>query len=150
MIDENLIKINLTFESQDEVFHYLATLIVDNGYANNTESVIQSLKLRESEGTTGMMEGFAIPHAKDKSIVKPGIAILKLKTGVEWHSMDEQLINYVIALFIPEKEAGTTHLKVLSQVARLLVNKAFKESIKEADTVLELKALFTEKLDVTS
>lgn len=150
MIDENLIKINLTFESQDEVFHYLATLIVDNGYANNTESVIQSLKLRESEGTTGMMEGFAIPHAKDKSIVKPGITILKLKTGVEWHSMDEQLINYVIALFIPEKEAGTTHLKVLSQVARLLVNKAFKESIKEADTVLELKALFTEKLDVTS
>ncbi|EMC08276.1 PTS sugar transporter subunit IIA [Streptococcus mutans] len=150
MIDENLIKINLICESQDEVFHYLATLVVDNGYANNTESVVQALKLRESEGPTGMMEGFAIPHAKDKSIVKPSIAILKLKTGVEWHSMDGQLINNVIALFIPEKESGTTHLKVLSQIARLLVNKTFKEKIKEADTILELKELLTEKLDLTS
>jgi putative PTS system fructose-specific IIA component len=97
-----------------------------------------------------MMEGFAIPHAKDKSIVKPSIAILKLKTGVEWHSMDGQLINNVIALFIPEKEAGTTHLKVLSQIARLLVNKTFKEKIKETDTILELKELLTEKLDLTS
>ena len=84
MIDENLIKVNLICESLDEVFHYLATLVVDNGYANNTESVVQALKLRESEGTTGMMEGFAIPHAKDKSIVKPSIAILKLKNGIPW------------------------------------------------------------------
>ena len=63
--------------------------------------------------------------------------------------MDGQLINNVIALFIPEKEAGTTHLKVLSQIARLLVNKTFKEKIKEADTILELKELLTEKLDLT-
>lgn len=35
-------------------------------------------------------------------------------------------VQFVIALFIPENEAGTTHLKYLSDVARLLMKKDFR------------------------
>ena len=35
-----------------------------NGYATNNEEVLKSFLERESLGTTGMMDGFSIPHAK--------------------------------------------------------------------------------------
>ena len=37
--------------------------------------------------------------------------IVTLDQGVEWQSLDNQLTEFVIALFIPDAEAGTTHLK---------------------------------------
>ena len=67
-----------------------------------------------------MMNGFAIPHAKAVTIQQAAIIIVTLDQGVEWQSLDNQLTEFVIALFIPDAEAGTTHLKLLL-VARLLL-----------------------------
>lgn len=61
------------------MFAYLAGLVVENDYADDTDQVYKSLLSREEEGTTGMMDGFAIPHAKSQAVIKPGIAVLKLK-----------------------------------------------------------------------
>lgn len=36
------------------------------------------------ESTTGMTDGFAIPHAKSAAITKPGIAFLKLTNPIDW------------------------------------------------------------------
>lgn len=64
-----------------------------------------------------MMNGFAIPHAKAATIQQAAIIIVTLDQGVEWQSLDNQLTEFVIALFIPDAEAGTTHLKLLFRCA---------------------------------
>ncbi|MCC9745935.1 PTS transporter subunit EIIA, partial [Streptococcus agalactiae] len=120
MIDKNLIRVDVDMPLKKDVFAYLAGLVVENDYADDTDQVYKSLLSREEEGTTGMMDGFAIPHAKSQAVIKPGIAVLKLKNGVEWESMDGKLIDSVIALFIPETEVGSTHLTYLSKIARIL------------------------------
>ena len=38
--------------------------------------------LREEEGTTGIGEGIAIPHAKTDAVAKPGLAAMVVKDGV--------------------------------------------------------------------
>ncbi|MCC9892018.1 PTS transporter subunit EIIA, partial [Streptococcus agalactiae] len=121
MIDKNLIRVDVDMPLKKDVFAYLAGLVVENDYADDTDQVYKSLLSREEEGTTGMMDGFAIPHAKSQAVIKPGIAVLKLKNGVEWESMDGKLIDSVIALFIPETEVGSTHLTYLSKIARILM-----------------------------
>ena len=146
MIDESLIKIALTLESQEDVFHYLSELVVKEGYAKKASEVLKALKDREAEGSTGMMDGFAIPHAKSNTITKPGVAIVKLAAGINWESMDGKPTKYIVALFIPETEAGTTHLKLLSQLARLLMKDDFKKAFEAAQTHSELKALLEDKL----
>lgn len=93
-----------------------------------------------------MMDGFAIPHAKDQSIKEPSILIVTLDQGIEWNSMDGQRINFVIALFIPDSEAGTTHLKLLSAVARLLMRNEVTEQLKVAQTKTEIATLLNEKI----
>lgn len=148
MLDKNLIQIDVFSTTQHDVFEYLAQLVVTHQYAANASDVVEALKSREAEGTTGMMDGFAIPHAKSSAISKPGISVLKLTQAVEWDAMDGQPIKYVFALFIPESQAGTTHLKLLSQMARLLMRKEFKEAFTKATTADEIYQLLQQSIEV--
>ena len=66
------IKINQDISSQQEAFEAIARLAQDNGYSNSFSEIIEGLNQRESEGSTGMMDGIAIPHCQSedrKSVV---------------------------------------------------------------------------------
>ncbi len=147
MIDSKLIEFDKVSTTKEIVFDKLSALVVENGYATNITSVKQALLDREKEGTTGMMDGFAIPHAKSTAITKAGVAILRLSNGVEWQSMDGQRITSVIALFIPDGERGKTHLRYLSQIARLLMQEKFKKEFKSANTPEEIQMVLTTYLE---
>lgn len=137
-IDQSVL-LDINVDSQQEVFELIAEEAVKQGYGDNKEMILQGLNTREEEGTTGMMDGFAIPHAKSDSILKPSLVILKLNKGIEWDSMDGKLIDFVISLLIPEKQKGTAHLKILSKVARLLMKEDAKNDLKQAESALEIE-----------
>lgn len=147
MINEELIFVDLDIADQTGVFEFLAKTIVEKQFANDEAAVYAALEKRESEGTTGMMDGFAIPHAKSEKIIKPAIIVIKLRKGIEWDSMDGQPTRYVLAMFIPTAESGSTHLKILSQVARMLMKSEFKDAFIATDSVSELAGLLSEKLE---
>ena len=46
--------------------------------------------------------------------------------------MDQAPVNVAIALLIPESQAGTTHLKLLSKVAEALMDEGFRATVKSA------------------
>ncbi|GEQ32990.1 PTS sugar transporter subunit IIA [Marinilactibacillus psychrotolerans] len=135
--------IDVSALTQQEVFNLISKEAVSNGYADNATLLLKALNEREAEGTTGMMDGFAIPHAKSKTIKKPAMVIFKLTEGVEWNSMDGKKIEFVISLMIPEKEKGTTHLQLLSKVARLLMKNDVKQLLKNANSASEIDSIFT-------
>ncbi|ELB05472.1 MULTISPECIES: fructose PTS transporter subunit IIA [Enterococcus] len=147
MINENLIFVNTDFNSQEEIFHFLAEEITDQGGADDSEAVYKALKKRESEGTTGMMDGFAIPHAKSSSIISPKIAIIKQEQPLDWDSLDGKPTYYIIAMFIPDSQAGTAHLTILSQVARMLMKEDFKMSFEQANTKKDLMRLIADRIE---
>lgn len=147
IITKDHIFLNQTQTSKKEVFQFLADKAADLGIAAAAQPVLEALELRESEGTTGMMDGFAIPHAKSLAITQPSVMIVSFSQGVEWDSLDGQPIRYAIALFIPEGEAGTTHLQLLSKIARMLMKQEFKERFAAAQTPAALQELVTEYLD---
>lgn len=118
----------------DEVLSFLSEKAVEQGYATNAASVYAAFKEREAQGTTGMANGFAIPHAKSEAIKQAAVFVLTFAHDLAWEALDEKPIRAAIALLIPEKEQGTSHLKLLSQVAIMLVKNAFcKELLQEND-----------------
>lgn len=147
MINEELIYIDLALPDQEATFHFLAKTVVEKGFANSEQAVYAALKKREAEGTTGMMDGFAIPHAKSEAIGQPAIIVIKLKEGINWDSLDGKPTNYVIAMFIPVAEGGTTHLKVLSRVARMLMKEEFKTQFIRTNSSKELAKLISSHLE---
>ena len=136
----------------DEALAFLSAQAVALGIAEDERAVLDAFKAREAEGTTGMMEGFAIPHAKSEAIKQASVMVVKfagdvewesMKKGpygkfagdVEWESMDGKPIRVAIALCVPGGEAGTTHLQLLSKVAVMLMDEKFRnETLADVDT----------------
>lgn len=131
-------------DSQLVVFGLIAEKAAELGITTDPAAVVQGLRNRESQGTTGLMDGIAIPHTKSPAISHPALVIVRLKGGVEWDSLDSKPIRLAIALLIPDGEAGTTHLKLLSRVAKTLMKPDVRAGLLNADSAEAIVALFGE------
>lgn len=119
------------FASRDEALSFVSNQAVKAGIASDADAVLNAFLAREVEGTTGMMEGFAIPHAKSDAITEAAVIVVKDESGVTgWDTMDGAPVNVAIALLIPGAQAGTTHLKILSKVAEALMDEGFRATVK--------------------
>ena len=140
-VKEENIFLGQDFAGRDDVLSFISNEAVKHGIADDADALMQAFLTRESEGTTGMMDGFAIPHAKCSAVKTPSVIVVKDDSGVAgWDTMDQAPVNVAIALLIPESQAGTTHLKLLSKVAEALMDEGFRASVKgatEASQVLD-------------
>lgn len=146
MINQNAIFFNRELNSQDEVFHFLSKKAIELSIATNEEAVYKGFIEREQQGTTGMMDGFAIPHTKSMEILTPSIIIVRLEKSLDWNSMDGKPTSFIISLLIPDNEAGTTHLKILASIARMLMKADIKESLLLATSEQEIEDILNNYL----
>ncbi len=121
------------FAGRDDALSFLSNEAVKLGIADDADALMQAFLSREAEGTTGMMDGFAIPHAKSAAVKTASVLVVKDDSGITgWDTMDQAPVNVAIALLIPEAQAGTTHLKLLSKVAEALMDDGFRATVKGA------------------
>ena len=135
------------FASRDEALNFVSNQAVKAGLANDADAVMNAFLAREAEGTTGMMEGFAIPHAKSDAITEAAVIVVKDESGVTgWDTMDGAPVNVAIALLIPGAQAGTTHLKILSKVAEALMDEDFRATVKGSTNATEIAKTINARL----
>lgn len=135
------------FASRDEALSFVSNQAVKAGIASDADAVMNAFLAREAEGTTGMMEGFAIPHAKSDAITEAAVIVVKDESGVTgWDTMDGAPVNVAIALLIPGAQAGTTHLKILSKVAEALMDEGFRATVKGSTDAAEIAKTINARL----
>ncbi len=135
------------FASRDEALSFVSNQAVKAGIASDADAVMNAFLAREAEGTTGMMEGFAIPHAKSDAITEAAVIVVKDESGVTgWDTMDGAPVNVAIALLIPGAQAGTTHLKILSKVAEALMDEDFRATVKGSTDPAEIAKTINARL----
>lgn len=135
------------FASRDEALSFVSNQAVKAGLADDADAVMNAFLAREAEGTTGMMEGFAIPHAKSDAITEAAVIVVKDDSGVTgWDTMDGAPVNVAIALLIPGAQAGTTHLKILSKVAEALMDEGFRATVKGSSYAAEIAKTINARL----
>lgn len=135
------------FASRDEALSFVSNQAVKAGIAGDADAVMNAFLARETEGTTGMMEGFAIPHAKSDAITEAAVIVVKDESGVTgWDTMDGAPVSVAIALLIPGAQAGTTHLKILSKVAEALMDEGFRATVKGSTDAAEIAKTINARL----
>jgi len=110
------------------------------------EELFQVLTDRERLGSTGIGEGFAIPHGKLKKIPRLIIAFGRSQPGIPFDSMDGKPAHYFFILLAPEDSAGL-HLKALAKISRFLKNSAFKENLAKAAGREDIERIIQEQDD---
>ncbi len=77
-VSANQVTIGYTAASREDALHYLSEQAVELGFADDASAVEAAFIARENEAETGLVAGFAVPHAKSDAIHAPGVAVLKL------------------------------------------------------------------------
>ncbi len=147
ILDSSHVFLDCSAATRDEALELAASKAVELGATSDAAALLEGLKAREAEGSTGMMGGFAIPHCKSALVSDPCIVVLRFSEPVEWQSMDEAPIDCAIALFIPDGELGTERLRILSKLAASLMHEDFCHAIKGAADADAVVAAINEGLE---
>lgn len=146
---EKYVLLNLTAKDQAQSFEAIAQLAKDLKITSNKKAIVDGLIEREKISTTGMAEGFAIPHTMLDSISEPAVIVSTFKTPIDWKSIDEKPVKIAITLLIPKSASGE-HMNYLSKVATALMDEKFCHNLLNATNkkiiVDEInKAMFAKK-----
>ncbi|MFT8668808.1 MAG: fructose-specific PTS transporter subunit EIIC [Liquorilactobacillus hordei] len=126
-------------EAIDEMVHqYYVT-----GVINDEELYKKDIVAREAQSTTGIGDGIAMPHAKDKAVQRATVMFAKSEGGVDYASLDGNPVHLFFMIAAPEG-ANDTHLKALATLSGLLINPDLVASLKRAQTPEEVQQLFAD------
>jgi fructose-specific phosphotransferase system IIA component len=129
LINRDLIELNLKATTQKEVISHLTSLLGAQGRIESEHAFIDGVLEREAEFSTGFGNGFAIPHCKSDTVKTASIIIGKTANEIEWNSIDDKPVTFIIMLAIPAKEGGTTHLQILSSLSGKLMDDEFRNQL---------------------
>ena len=133
-LDERAVTTDVKADSsKEDVIRELVELLVNAGAIKpkDVSKLVQTLLKRESLGSTGIGQGVAIPHGKADCVTKLVAAFGVSKAGVNFDSLDGESVSLFFLLVAPEDSAGP-HLKALARISRLLKDKHFRESLRDA------------------
>lgn len=145
LFDVKYVDLDLVTNTKIETIGHLAQLASDR--LIDVENYIEDVKARESISTTGIGDGVAIPHAKSKWVKVPTVVVGKSKCGIEWQSLDDEKVNMVFLIAVPEGK-GNEHLKILQVLAVSLMDDDFKAEIEEAEDKEKIVKLLLERTAV--
>lgn len=139
MFSEELVYINESYLSQEDLFDRISKDLLEKGYVHDTYQ--EALKQREISYPTALQTevcGIAIPHTEANHIKKQAIAVVKLEDPILFKEMvgDANVpVKLLFFLLVKEKHS---QVQVLSNLMSLFSNNHFVNSLLESKSKSQL------------
>lgn len=131
---------NLDASSKKRVFEQVGLLFENHqGLARNL--IYDALFAREKLGSTALGLGVAIPHGRIKGLKQAVGAFVRLEAPVQFDAPDGKPVDLIFVLLVPEA-ANEQHLQLLSELAQMFSERAFREKLSAAEDSAALYEIF--------
>lgn len=139
LIEDNYIFLNEDYKSKQELLSFIAAKAEELNICDTKEGLLKDLLAREAEFSTGLQDGFAIPHARSSHVKKVSVFFIRNKSVLDWETLDDSDVHYLFALLVPKENEGNIHLQMISKLATSLLEDDFKDKVKSTSDKSELK-----------
>lgn len=136
LLDRRSIDVSGMASSKEDAINKMVDLMCRSGKINDKEEYRKKVFAREKEGSTGIGEGIAIPHAKCDAVSKPGLAAMVVKDGVEFDALDGERVSLIFLIAAPDTKENV-HLDVLGKLSVMMMDENFSNRLREAKSVDE-------------
>lgn len=143
LLQRDTIQLNLRASSKREVIEELVDVLDRAGKLSDRNGYRDAILKRESESTTGLGEGIAIPHAKTSAVKTPAIAFGRSE-GIDYEALDGQPSRLFFMIAAGEN-ANNEHLETLSKLSVYLMDPAFQERLYAATSESDVIRAIEEK-----
>ncbi|MFF4368427.1 fructose-specific PTS transporter subunit EIIC [Streptomyces sp. NPDC001594] len=140
-LTERTVRTELAAGTKEEAIREMAEMLATTGNVRDVAELVRVALAREAQGTTGLGESIAIPHAKTDAVSRPTVSFARSGEGIEWGALDGTKARLLFMIAVPEAAAGDEHLRILALLSRKLMDGGFRDRLRSAPdgpAVLEL------------
>lgn len=128
---------NIETRSKKNAIEKASTLIARALPSLDANDVYSKLIAREKLGPTALGQGIALPHCRIKGCKDIVGALFTIKTPIDFGALDDQLVNIMFILLVPEEEVDE-HLKTMAMLAGKFDSKEYRANLIDAPTNQDL------------
>ncbi len=139
ILEEKFVVVNLSGTTKDEIINALVEVASQSPKILDKEKVRSAVFEREKIMSTGVGNGFAIPHGKTDSVADVVATFGITAQPIDYQSLDEKPVRLVFLLVGKDSMVGP-HIKLLSRISRLMNKEEFRKKLvmsKSSSEVLE-------------
>lgn len=144
VLKSDRIALHLKSDTKESALKELTELLYKSGALTDKDAFLNDVLTRESISTTGIGNGIAIPHGKSANVLETTVAIGRCEKQLEWESVDDKPVNFIVLLAVNENDRTGVHVKLLSQMARKLASEETCRRLVDAKTAEEITSIFSE------
>jgi fructose-specific phosphotransferase system IIA component len=144
ILTEDLVRTGLEGDTKDDIIDAMIDLVATSPKVRDKEKVRAAIFEREKIMSTGVGNGFAIPHGKTDAVTDIVAAFAVTAKPIDYESLDEKPVRLVFLLVGKDSLVGP-HIKLLSRISRLMNKEEFRKRLLELGTPKEVIETFRQE-----
>lgn len=135
------IRADLQATTRDQTIRELSELAAARERVHEPRDIYAAVMERESEMTTALEGGLAIPHARFQRMLRPIIVFGRSRTGIEdWDSPDGQHTHFIFLVLAPPY--SDVQVQILGHIVRTMQEPDLREQLLEAGDEQDIWSMF--------
>lgn len=104
------------------------------------EEVLEALRAREDQVSTGIGSGVAIPHTLSDRLDSVAAVFGRSVGGIDFEALDNAPVHFVVLFIVPRSQYNL-HLQTLAAIAKTFANREIRQRLAEAASSGEILAV---------
>jgi mannitol/fructose-specific phosphotransferase system IIA component (Ntr-type) len=132
LLTKSSIIIDLPETNKNEFLSQMAHFMISLNGLSGADEVAAKILDRESEMSTGIGYGIAIPHARISGIDRLYMVAARSAPGLEFNAIDEQPVQLVFMMISPAN-TSIEHTQILSSLSRIMSYEEVRTKLLKAE-----------------
>jgi mannitol/fructose-specific phosphotransferase system IIA component (Ntr-type) len=132
ILQKNGILTNLESTDKPEILTQMAKYLATLYDIKDQDHIVRKILDRETEMSTGIGLGIAIPHARVEGVDKVYMVAGRSVKGIEFNAIDEQPVHLLFMMLSPAN-ASSQYTNILSSLSRIMSYEEIRNSLIESD-----------------
>jgi fructose-specific phosphotransferase system IIA component len=145
ILNPECVKVPLEADEKHQAIAELVAMLDGRGLIDDYDAVLNAVEDRELIRSTGIGQGFAIPHGKTAAVDRLVMAVGKTKRPIDFDSIDGRPVSVIVLLVSPQDQTGP-HILALAQVSRMMLENDLRGKIWDSQSPKALFEVFCENL----
>lgn len=133
ILSPSCVRLDADASSKKRVLESASEMLAEMDGNLSPRQVFDCLIAREKLGSTGLGHGVAIPHGRLAGLDKTIGAFLKVPKGVDFDAPDNEPVDLVFALLVPE-ESTEEHLEILANLAKYFNARKSRDALRSEES----------------
>ncbi|MCT6867960.1 PTS sugar transporter [Gilliamella apicola] len=143
VIRNDMIFLNKKINSKQEALLFLTEKAQQVGIINTQNEFLNKVLDREAIVSTAVGYQIAMPHGKSTVVQQPFVGFLRTTELFNWSEQDNEMVNMIFLIGVPEENEDNIHLKVISQLSKNLLNDSFREQLENLQNNTQIYSLLS-------